>query len=434
MATQQLVSSVSSFLARHSDRRGFLRRSALVGSALAAAPTAYALKPGSAYAAVCSCSGSRCNCGSRCCDGYTEFCCTLNGENRCPPGSIMAGWWKADGSGFCGTGAPRYYMDCNAGCGGCGCGGSGLCGGECSGTPCGCANGNCGNRKAGCTRFRYGQCNQATRCVGPIICRVISCSPPWSFDASCTRSVATDNNTRFHDAPCLHEPVIKPAPADLIAFKDGVWKLRHTQSEGAPENTFSYGQPGDVPLIGDWDGDGNVGIGVRRGRTFILRNSASAGAPDHIFDWGRPEDIPLVGDWNANGRDTVGLRRGHTWFLKNRLDDTPHEIQFDWGRPEDVPLVGDWDGDGRTGVGIRRGGRWYLKNTLDGGPHDTEFPWARPEDIPVTGDWNGDGSTGIGVVRGNRWYLKNVLDSSGHHSEFSYGDPGDTFFGWDQSS
>ena len=60
-----------------------------------------------AYAAVCNCQGQGCPCGSICCDGYTEFCCTLTGSNGCPPGTITAGWWKVDGSQFCG-GAARY--------------------------------------------------------------------------------------------------------------------------------------------------------------------------------------------------------------------------------------------------------------------------------------------------------------------------------------
>ena len=38
-----------------------------------------------------------------------------------PPGTLTGGWWKVDGSGFCGGGA-RYYVDCNAPCGPCGCG------------------------------------------------------------------------------------------------------------------------------------------------------------------------------------------------------------------------------------------------------------------------------------------------------------------------
>ena len=193
------------FLADKLDRRGFLGKAAVVGSAAVTSPLAFALKPNSAYAAICNCSGSSCVCGSTCCDGYTEFCCTMTGANACPPGTITAGWWKVDGSQFCG-GAARYYLDCNAQCGGCGCGSNGVCGGECSGTGCGCAQGNCDNRKSGCTRFRYGQCNQGVACVGPIVCRVVTCAPPWSFDAACGTTSRTDEGTRYHDKPCLDEP------------------------------------------------------------------------------------------------------------------------------------------------------------------------------------------------------------------------------------
>lgn len=200
-----LLDRAAGFLADRLDRRNLLGKAAVVGSAAVAAPLEFGLRPRSAYAAVCNCSGSSCSCGSLCCDGYTEFCCTLNGANACPPGTVTAGWWKVDGSQFCG-GAARYYLDCNAQCGPCDCGITGVCSGACSGTGCGCAKGSCGNRKAGCTRFRYGQCNQQIRCVGPIVCRVVTCAPPWVFDPACGTSSRTDAATRFHDRPCLNEP------------------------------------------------------------------------------------------------------------------------------------------------------------------------------------------------------------------------------------
>jgi len=185
-------------------RRELLRKTALVGTALSVAPVRFATRPSSAYAAVCRC-GPGCGCGSLCCDGYTEFCCTLNGQNRCPDGTVTGGWWKVDGSQFCG-GAARYYLDCNAQCNGCGCGGSGICSGACSGTPCGCANGKCTNRKAGCTMFRYGQCHQEMPCLGPIVCRMVTCTPPWVLDPACGTSSRVDNGTRDHTRPCLDQP------------------------------------------------------------------------------------------------------------------------------------------------------------------------------------------------------------------------------------
>jgi hypothetical protein len=202
----RLVSRASSVLGARTSRRGFLTRSALVGSALAVAPVRYVLRPGTAYASVCNCSGQSCNCGAACCDGYTEFCCTLTGENTCPPGTAAGGWWKADAPGLCGSSA-RYYLDCNVVPGHNPCG-------------CGCANGNCGHRKACCTRFRYGQCHHEIPVMGAIMCRVVTCTPPWEFDPSCTTQALTDNNTRFHNVPCLQEAEWGRAPA-ITATPDG---------------------------------------------------------------------------------------------------------------------------------------------------------------------------------------------------------------------
>lgn len=202
MSLATAVDGLAEVLSRRTSRRRVLQRTAMAGAALTVAPGAFMFRPGTAYAAICGCAGQACDCGSTCCDGYTEFCCTMSGVNRCPPDTLLGGWWKVDGSEFCG-GGPRYYLDCNAQCGGCGCGANGICSGSCSGTTCRCANGSCGNRKAGCTGFRYGQCHQETTCLGPIVCRVVSCTAPWELDGTCGTASRTDNATRNHNRPCL---------------------------------------------------------------------------------------------------------------------------------------------------------------------------------------------------------------------------------------
>ena len=73
-----------------------------------------ALRPGTAYGAICRCGNAGCGCGSTCCSGFSEFCCAVSGANFCPENTIMGGWWVADNSSYCG--GPRYYMDCNATC------------------------------------------------------------------------------------------------------------------------------------------------------------------------------------------------------------------------------------------------------------------------------------------------------------------------------
>ena len=195
---ERAVATVTKRFRRTSTRRSFLVRTAIFGSALAVNPIRYLLRPGSAYASLC---GPDASCGS----GWTAFCCTVNGgQNTCPPGSSPAGWWKADNSGFCNSG-PRYYIDCNASCGSCGCGSSGLCNPSCAACSCHCASGTCDERFTCCNLFRYGQCHQDMACVGPIVCRVVTCVAPWEFDATCTTTSATANATALHDAPCLHE-------------------------------------------------------------------------------------------------------------------------------------------------------------------------------------------------------------------------------------
>lgn len=198
----RLADRAARWLVRHPNRRSFLQRSALIGTALAVAPADFVLRPGTAYAAICNCSGSSCDCGSLCCDGYTEFCCTITGSNSCPPGTIAAGWWKADGSQYCN--GSRYYIDCNATCR---CGGGRICSDDCSNAPwgCGCANGDCNNRKAGCTAFRYGQCHQEVATVGRIACRVVSCDPAVLVVSACAPTIAVDNSTANHNKPCLQQ-------------------------------------------------------------------------------------------------------------------------------------------------------------------------------------------------------------------------------------
>jgi uncharacterized protein with LGFP repeats len=177
--SERVVARAASLLAPAQSRRSFLVKSAVVGSAIVVNPLTYILKPGTAYAALCG----------TCSDGWTAFCCTINGgNNSCPPGSFVAGWWKADNAAYC-CGAARYIIDCNASC-------PTQCGCRCSGD-------GCDGRRTCCNQFRYGQCHQEISCYGPVVCRVATCTPPWIYDGSCSTSSATDNRTVTHGSNCL---------------------------------------------------------------------------------------------------------------------------------------------------------------------------------------------------------------------------------------
>jgi len=233
---------VGSFLVERTSRRSFLARTTLTATALSVAPIDFLIRAGSAYAFICNCGSGNCSCDQMCCDGYTQFCCTINnGINACPPGSFAGGWWKADGSQYCA--GPRYYIDCMGECKGCGCTGGNFCSG-CDGLTCECALGNCDNRHIGCTEFRYGQCHTEIACSGRISCRVVSCTPPWLLDPTCSQVAQTDDSTANHFAPCQSGPTGALAPVVAMAATKtgkGYWLVDASGAVGVYGDATSYG-------------------------------------------------------------------------------------------------------------------------------------------------------------------------------------------------
>lgn len=71
-----------------------------------------------------------------------------------------------------------------------------------------------------------------------------------------------------------------------------------------------YGNPGDIPIIGDWNGDGKDGFGVYRPSTgrFHLKNELSAGSADIKVEPFAPANcIPFIADWDGDKKSDVGV-------------------------------------------------------------------------------------------------------------------------------
>ena len=168
-STTRFANATARLLARHTSRRGFLVRSAVVGSALTVAPLRYILRPVGALAACTTCSGGSCPPGcesggscvcDKCCESTTTtYCCTLTGTNDCPSGSAPCGSW------YCSNG--YVYIDC------CDC--------TCFDSNCHCANGVCTDRRTCCFPWEWGNCAHPT-CGGrdsKIKCRVTRFDADW---------------------------------------------------------------------------------------------------------------------------------------------------------------------------------------------------------------------------------------------------------------
>lgn len=136
----------------------------------------------------------------------------------------------------------------------------------------------------------------------------------------------------------------------------------------------------------------------------MLRNSNSSGAANVVIDsYGWDTDIPLVGDWDGDGDDTVGVRRGSTFYLRNSNTSGPADIVINsYGWATDWPVVGDWDGDGDDSVGVVRAGVFYLRNSNTGGSANRVVAYGPAGALPMAGGWKVD-TGGIGTVNGVRW-------------------------------
>jgi len=224
------------------------------------------------------------------------------------------------------------------------------------------------------------------------------------------------------------------ATTKIGVYNDGVWNLNN--NEAISDLTFTYGQPGDIPIVGDWTGSGKDTVGIYRNGAFYLRNSNSNGFADLTFGYGNlAGDIPIVGDWDRSGNDTVGVFRNGVFYLRNSNSNGFADWAFTYGQPGDIPLTGDWNGDGKNEVGIFREGVWYLDYNGDGvSSSGTKTAYSFRGEAgwtPIVGDWNGGGTTKIGVYKDGDWYLDyngngiwdNSVDKECHISEQKYTTP-----------
>ena len=191
-------------------------------------------------------------------------------------------------------------------------------------------------------------------------------------------------------------------------FKQGAFAL---SMGGAWTKRFRYGAPGDVAVAGDWDRDGDDDIGVFRKGTWYLRKGLSAGPTSIKFTYGQSGDRPVIGRWNGTTLG-VGVVRGNRWYLRYKLTPGASQVRFTYGRSSDRPVVGDWDRDGDSTPGVVRGNQWYLRRALATGG-SASFPYGLSTDRPVVGDWNDDGRSTVGIVRARSFSLRDANSSGG---------------------
>ena len=254
--------------------------------------------------------------------------------------------------------------------------------------------------------------------------------PCYSFSpGSRNYSNVTGNQAGQNYSPTFNNAPICAVTTGVFRPGNGLLYLKNSNTTGFADVALNYGLGGDYPVVGDWDGNGTVTIGVYRNGYFYLRNSNTIGFAENIFPFGTPGDQPIAGDWDGNGVDTVGIYRPSTgqFILRNSNSAGPDDANFYLGNVGDVGIAGDWDGNGIDTTGVFRpsNGVIFLKNTNETGFADAALNYGLPGDQPVTGDWDNDGTDTIGVYRNGTFFLRNSITNGFAQIIFGLGNPGD---------
>ncbi len=162
-----------------------------------------------------------------------------------------------------------------------------------------------------------------------------------------------------------------------------------------------FGSTGDDPrVVYDYDGDGRTDPAVyRAGSPSFLYYRPSANNPPGNFvgiAFGQSGDFPNPGDFDGDGRGDICVQRNTQFLCQNT---TTGFKAVNWGLGSDFGVPGDYDGDGKTDINVVRtvgtNRVWFPLRSLDGAFKQTT--WGTNTAARTQGDYDGDGKTDIAV-------------------------------------
>ncbi|HXT50623.1 MAG TPA: hypothetical protein VN811_06245, partial [Thermoanaerobaculia bacterium] len=164
---------------------------------------------------------------------------------------------------------------------------------------------------------------------------------------------------------------------------------------GAMQVLATIRRGGDVPLLGDVDGDGRDDVCSYRAGRFSC-DVAHAGAVDWSVRFGFAGDVPLLGDVDGDGKADPCVRR-RTFLVCDARHDGSESVRQDFGHGGETPRLGDMDGDGRADLCLIEGAYWSCGLSADRTRLTVVF--QQPGGSPALGDVDRDGKADPCLLR-----------------------------------
>lgn len=192
------------------------------------------------------------------------------------------------------------------------------------------------------------------------------------------------------------------------------------RSSDATVSVQQFGRTGDDPsILGDFNGDGKADLAVFRPGTgggqsyFFYRSVESPADSWNAVPWGIDGDVPVVGDYDGDGMTDIAVFRPSNgiWYVLQSGNASVRYAQ--WGLSSDILVPADYDGDGKTDLAVFRDGVWYVLNSFDGSVSYRYF--GTSTDLPVPADYDGDGKADLAVFRNGTWWLDQSTAGSATH-------------------
>ncbi|TAP31457.1 hypothetical protein EYR97_20500 [Alteromonas sp. KUL42] len=143
----------------------------------------------------------------------------------------------------------------------------------------------------------------------------------------------------------------------------GHWIIKFTGTNTIFRKPTRF-RSGFIPTVSDFDGDGIDDIGYRNPKTGMWsiyysggfsHASNEGGSFGSIYFGSQEEDIPVHGDFDGDGIDDIAIRRPSigSFFIKYSSTSKIYRTFFG-AQATDIPVVEDYDGDGKADIAVRR--------------------------------------------------------------------------------